>query len=76
MTLPGGAPVHVLEAVVSLGMAASKSEARRLVEQGGVKLNDHPVQSATAVISAADLDATGVARLSVGKKRHGLIKRG
>jgi tyrosyl-tRNA synthetase len=76
LTLPGGAAVQVLEAVVSLGMAASKSEARRLIEQGGVKLNDHPVQSATAAISAADLGDGGVARLSVGKKRHGLIKRG
>jgi ribosomal protein S4 len=27
-------------------MAASKSEARRLIDQGGVKLNDRPVQSA------------------------------
>jgi tyrosyl-tRNA synthetase len=56
-------------------MAASKSEARRLIEQGGVKLNDQPVQSATAAISSADLDERGTARLAVGKKRHGLIKR-
>jgi tyrosyl-tRNA synthetase len=55
-------------------MAASKSEARRLIEQGGVKLNDRPVLSATANISSADLDAHGSARLSVGKKRHGVIR--
>jgi tyrosyl-tRNA synthetase len=61
--------------VVALGMASSKSEARRLIDQGGVKLNDRPVQSASAAISAADLDASGIARLAVGKKRHGLIKR-
>ena len=76
MTLGSSAPLSVLEAVVSLGMAASKSEARRLIEQGGVKLNDRPVQSATATVAAEDLDATGTARLTVGKKRHGLIKRG
>jgi tyrosyl-tRNA synthetase len=66
----------VLEAVIALGMAASKSEARRLIDQGGVKLNDRLVQSAAAVVSGADLDEQGTARLAVGKKRHGLIKRG
>ena len=76
VTLGSGAQMPVLEAVVALGMASSKSEARRLIDQGGVKLNDRPVQSATAVVSGADLDEQGTARLAVGKKRHGLIKRG
>jgi len=66
----------VIDVVVALGMAGSKSEARRLVEQGGVKLNDRTVSSATVSIAANDLDADGTARLSVGKKRHGLIRRG
>jgi tyrosyl-tRNA synthetase len=57
-------------------MAASKSEARRLIDQGGVKLNDQPVLSVTATVSGADLDEQGTARLAVGKKRHGLIKAG
>ncbi|MEP6548196.1 MAG: tyrosine--tRNA ligase [Gammaproteobacteria bacterium] len=75
MTLAAGVQLSVLDAVVALGMAASKSEARRLVDQGGVKLNDRPVTSATATVSVADLDERGMARLAVGKKRHGLIKR-
>ena len=75
VTLGPGAQIPVLDAVVALGMASSKSDARRLIDQGGVKLNDRPVQSATAVVSGADLDEQGVARLAVGKKRHGLIKR-
>jgi tyrosyl-tRNA synthetase len=76
LTLGPRMQISVLDAVVALRMAASKSEARRLIEQGGVKLNDQPVQSATAAISGADLDEQGTARLAVGKKRHGLIKRG
>jgi tyrosyl-tRNA synthetase len=68
------APLLVIDAAIALGMAASKSEARRLMEQGGVRLNDQPVRAHTASISRADLDAGGVARLSVGKKRHGLIR--
>jgi tyrosyl-tRNA synthetase len=66
----------VIDVVVALGMAGSKSEARRLVEQGGVKLNDQTVSSPTVSVAANDLDADGTARLSVGKKRHGLIRRG
>ena len=76
ITLGSGMQMPVVDAVVTLRMAASKGEARRLIEQGGVKLNDRPVQSVTAAISGADLDEHGTARLAVGKKRHGLIKRG
>jgi tyrosyl-tRNA synthetase len=65
--IESGGQLAVLDAVVALGMAASKSEARRLIDQGGVKLNDRPVQSSTAVVSGADLDEQGTARLAVGK---------
>jgi tyrosyl-tRNA synthetase len=75
LTLGAGAQMSVLDAVVALGMTASKGEARRLIDQGGVKLNDQPVKSATTTISSADLDEGGMARVTVGKKRHGLIKR-
>src|SRR5580692_9363821 len=34
--------IPVIDVLVALGMAASKSDARRLIEQGGVKLNDRP----------------------------------
>jgi tyrosyl-tRNA synthetase len=67
--------IPVIDVLVALGMAASKSDARRLIEQGGVKLNDRPVTAATARITVADLESGASARLSVGKKRHGLIRR-
>ena len=73
--LEGGAPVQVIDVAVALGMANSKGEARRLIEQGGVRLNDQPVRAANASITQADLDGSGTARLTVGKKRHGLIRR-
>jgi tyrosyl-tRNA synthetase len=74
-TLHSGDPVPIIDVVIALGMAASKGEARRLIDQGGVRLNDQPVKAATAVITEADLDGSGLARLSVGKKRHGIIRR-
>jgi tyrosyl-tRNA synthetase len=73
--LKPGEPALVIDVTIALGMASSKSEARRLVDQGGVRLNDQPVRAATASITDADLDVSGTARLSVGKKRHGLIRR-
>jgi tyrosyl-tRNA synthetase len=74
-TLPQGQATPIGDVMVALGLASSKSEARRLVEQGGVRLNDQAVKSPVATIADTDLDAEGVARLTVGKKRHGLIRR-
>jgi tyrosyl-tRNA synthetase len=74
-TLEAGAAAAITEIAVALGFAGSRSEARRLIEQGGVRLNDEVVRTATASVAESDLDAAGRARLSVGKKRHGLIRR-
>jgi tyrosyl-tRNA synthetase len=73
--LKAGTSASVTEIAVALGLAASRSEARRLIEQGGVRLNDATVRSVTASVTESDLDAGGAARLTVGKKRHGLIRR-
>jgi len=73
--LTGDEPVLIIDVAVALGMASSKSEGRRLVEQGGVRLNDQPVRTVHASIRGSDLGDSGTARLSVGKKRHALIRR-
>ena len=73
--LKTGMTASVIEIAVALGLAGSRSEARRLIEQGGVRLNDQTVTSVTAGVTDSDLDAGGAARLAVGKKRHGLIRR-
>jgi tyrosyl-tRNA synthetase len=70
-----GEPALIIDVAIALGMAASKGEARRLIAQGGVRLNDQTVTAATASVTDADLDSSGTARLTVGKKRHGLIRR-
>jgi len=73
--LKAGTSASVTEIAVALGFASSRSDARRLIEQGGVRLNDEIVKSVTASVTESDLDSGGGARLSVGKKRHGLIRR-
>lgn len=72
--LETGETPRVVDVIVKLGLAASAGEAKRLIEQGGVKLNDATVVAITATLSANDLGADNSARLVVGKKRHGVVK--
>jgi tyrosyl-tRNA synthetase len=56
------------------GLAASVSEARRLVRGNGARINDQPVKDEKRVVTATDLNSDGVIKLSAGRKRHALIK--
>jgi tyrosyl-tRNA synthetase len=56
------------------GLAASNSEARRLIKGGGARVNDRPVAGETQPVSLADLDAQGQIKLSAGRKRHALVR--
>jgi tyrosyl-tRNA synthetase len=58
---------------VQAGLAASNGEARRLIQQGGGRLNDAAIKDAAEVISARDLK-DGVLKLTAGKKRHVLVR--
>jgi len=71
---PRSSAPAIIDVIMSLSFAASRGEAKRLIEQGGLKLNDRPVTSLTATITAKDLDKDGTARLSAGKKRHAVVK--
>jgi tyrosyl-tRNA synthetase len=64
----------VLTAFVKAGLVASTSEARRQAESGGLKLNDQPIGDMRRQLSSADLIHESAAKLSLGKKRHVLIK--
>ena len=56
------------------GLAASGSEARRLISGGGARVNDEKVNSEQEVISDLALNTDGVIKLSAGKKKHVLVK--
>ena len=68
------AGVGVLAAFVKAGLVASNSEARRQVQGGGLKVNDVVVASDKAVVGSADVTTDGVIKLSLGKKKHVLLK--
>jgi len=55
-------------------LVASNSEARRQVKAGGLKVNDVTVTDEKMVLTSKDLSPEGVIKLSLGKKRHMLLK--
>ncbi len=55
------------------GLTASASEARRQIEGGGLRLNDIAVSDVKASVNLADASG-GVVKLSIGRKKHILIK--
>ncbi|MCO5129205.1 MAG: tyrosine--tRNA ligase [Xanthobacteraceae bacterium] len=66
--------IGVLGAFVRAGLVASNGEARRQIKSGGLRVNDVAVTDDKATLSPADLTADGVIKLSMGKKRHVLLK--
>jgi tyrosyl-tRNA synthetase len=66
--------VGVLNASVTVGFVPSTSEARRQIKSGGLKVNDEAVTDTRRAITLADLTPEGVIKLSLGKKRHVLIR--
>jgi tyrosyl-tRNA synthetase len=66
--------IKTVDLLASCGLAASKSAARRLVAQGGVRLGDRKIDSVDDVVGAADLGSDGVL-LHAGKKHIRKIVR-
>src|SRR5947209_2437053 len=64
----------LVDAVVRAGLAKSKSEARRQIEQGGIYLNQERVKDVARTIGPADWIAGGNLLLRKGKKDYGLVR--
>ena len=56
------------------GLVASNGEARRQIKAGGLRVNDRAVIDDKAMLTAGDLSAEGVIKLSLGKKKHVLLR--
>jgi tyrosyl-tRNA synthetase len=66
--------LSVLEAYVLLHLVMSKGEARRQIRNGGLRVNDVAVTDENMMLTLLDLTPEGVIKLSLGKKRHVLLK--
>ncbi len=67
-------PDGVLNLAVATGLAASNSEARKLIANKGLKINDVAVSDPRLLVDTGDLTGDGVLKLSSGKKKHVLVK--
>jgi tyrosyl-tRNA synthetase len=74
VTLPLGDGLGVLAAFVQAGLVASTSEARRQIKGGGLRVNDVAVSDEKMVLTSGVLTPEGVIKLSLGKKKHVLLK--
>ena len=56
----GGGQINILNLMVRCGLCASKGEARRLVQQGGVSVNDRKVESIDEALGCEQFTGDGV----------------
>ena len=61
--------MSVIDALVTIGFATSRSEAKRLIAGGGARLDGAPITDEAARIAGG-----AEYRLSAGKKKHGIIR--
>jgi tyrosyl-tRNA synthetase len=70
--LAGG--LSVLAAFVKAGLVTSNGDARRQIKGGGIRVNDVAVTDEKMALTQSALTPEGVIKLSLGKKRHVLLK--
>jgi len=63
--------INIVDALIGLGLAASKGEARRLIKGGGARVGSEKVSDESLVITVGDEPV----RIAAGKKHHGLLVR-
>ena len=64
----------ILTALVRAGLAASNGEARRHIQSGGVRVNDKVIEDERLALGTGDLLPEGIIKLSVGRKKHALLR--
>jgi len=66
--------IQAIDLLHRTGLAASKSEARRLIKGGGARINGEAIADDAAVLTSADVTREGYIKLSAGKKKHALVR--
>jgi tyrosyl-tRNA synthetase len=64
----------ILAAFVTAGLVKSNSEARRQIQAGGLRVNDAVVSDEKAKLRSGDVSGDGVIKLSLGRKKHVLLR--
>ncbi|MBV7256906.1 tyrosine--tRNA ligase [Pacificimonas sp. WHA3] len=69
-TLTVETEISIVDALIGIGFAASKGEARRLIKGGGARVDGEQVRDETSLVGTS-----AETRISAGKKRHGVLLR-
>ena len=67
--------LKIVSTCCAAGLTDSTSEARRLIAQGGIYVNDRQVKTIDERMSLEDLNDRGEIRLRKGKKKYAIIRR-
>ncbi len=70
-----GADTTIVDAVIQAGLAKSKNEARRAIEQGGIYLNQQRIDDTARTLGPGDWIAGRNALLRKGKKEYALLRK-
>ena len=71
-----GEGLCIVDALVESGLAKSKGEARRTIDQGGTYVNNRRVESVDTHLTVEHLASQSVMVLRAGKKRYALLRFG
>ena len=66
--------VNILDLVVLSNLLTSKSEVRRIIKNRGIKINNKTIEDQTLQIFLRDFKDQNFMKLSLGKKKHVIIK--
>jgi tyrosyl-tRNA synthetase len=69
-----GGMLGILAAFVTAGLVGSNGEARRQIKGGGLRVNDSAITDERMTLTPSHLTREGVIKLSLGKKRHVLLR--
>ncbi len=62
--------INIIDLVSQNGLASSKSDARRILKNRGIKINDKVIEDEKKIVSLKDFSNNNYIKLSVGKKTH------
>ncbi|MCK5295246.1 MAG: tyrosine--tRNA ligase, partial [Alphaproteobacteria bacterium] len=68
------AGISLIDLLILAKLCKSKGESRRMMKQGGIRLNDEQIKDEAYSVTLENITDNGTIKLSSGKKRHALIK--
>ncbi|MBU6236140.1 MAG: tyrosine--tRNA ligase [Alphaproteobacteria bacterium] len=66
--------IPLIQLLKDSGLVTSNGEARRLIQGGGARVNDQPIDNDNYMCTPSHVGADGAIKLSAGKKKHALVK--